>query len=429
MEPLARLGAERIGAGQPLAVAEQGQEAVGLGVRTCVGGRLGHLGHGGGGAEPGLGRADRRGLRVGEHDAGHGLVVGPPWLAEDVGGDDVALVLADVGEGPDAVDVADGPQALAGAQVRVDRDPVAVGLDTDGLQAQPVHAGAATGGDQQAVASQLAAVRELQDVVLALAPGRRGVHAQDELDAVAAQGLAERFAQRRGLAGEHVVGAVRDGDLAAEAAHGLRHLDADRPGAEHEQAAGDGSHAGRLAAAPEAVELAQTRDGRHDRIGTIRQHDVLGGVAHPVDLDHARPGEPARAAQQVDARPRQPALLAGVGVVRDHEVTPPQRGLDVDLGVRRGVARGMHRLAGAQQGLGRDARPVGALAPDQLTLDDRDTQSTLGQRAGAVLARRAAAEDDDVVVAGHEPPPCPSMWSAASSDASSGVRPCSRALM
>ena len=37
---------------------------------------------------------------------------------------------------------------------------------------------------------------------------------------------------------------------------------------------------------------------------------------HAVDLDHARPGEPPGAAQQVDALARQPALLPGVGVVR-----------------------------------------------------------------------------------------------------------------
>ena len=68
---------------------------------------------------------------------------------------------------------------------------------------------------------------------------------------------------------------------------------------------------------------------------------------------------------------------------------------------RRRLARGVHRLAGAQQRLGRDARPVGALAADQLALDERDAQAALGQRAGAVLARRAAAEDDDVVVGAH----------------------------
>ena len=110
--------------------------------------------------------------------------------------------------------------------------------------------------------------------------------------------------------------------------------------------------------------------GRHDRIGAGRHDDVLGGVAHAVDLDHARPGEPAAAAQQVDPLVRQPALLPGVGVVRDHEVTPGQRRLDVDLGGRGRLARAMDRLARAQQRLGRDAGPVGALTADQLALDE-----------------------------------------------------------
>ena len=40
LQPLARLGAERVGAGQPLAVAEERQEAVALGVGARVGGGL-----------------------------------------------------------------------------------------------------------------------------------------------------------------------------------------------------------------------------------------------------------------------------------------------------------------------------------------------------------------------------------------------------
>ena len=123
----------------------------------------------------------------------------------------------------------------------------------------------------------------------------------------------------------------------------------------------------------------------------------------------------------------QPALLAGVGVVRDHEVAPGERRLDVDLRGRRRVARGVHRLAGAQQRLRRDARPVGALAADELALDERDAQAALGERAGAVLAGRAAADDDDVVVAAHQRRP--SMWRLAASTASSGVLPRSRATM
>ena len=56
---------------------------------------------------------------------------------------------------------------------------------------------------------------------------------------------------------------------------------------------------------------------------------------------------------------------------------------------------------GPQQRLGRDAREVGALAADQLALDDRDPQAALGQRARAVLAGRAAADHDHVVVIAH----------------------------
>ena len=59
----------------------------------------------------------------------------------------------------------------------------------------------------------------------------------------------------------------------------------------------------------------------------------------------------------------------------------------------------VRRLARTQQRLGRDAGPVGALAADELALDDGDAQAALRERAGAVLARRAAAEHDHVVVA------------------------------
>jgi hypothetical protein len=54
----------------------------------------------------------------------------------------------------------------------------------------------------------------------------------------------------------------------------------------------DGLHAGHLAVGPDAIELAQARDGRHDRIGAGRHHHMPGGVAHAADLHHARPTPP-----------------------------------------------------------------------------------------------------------------------------------------
>jgi hypothetical protein len=50
---------------------------------------------------------------------------------------------------------------------------------------------------------------------------------------------------------------------------------------------------------------------------------------------------------------------AGIGVLGDHGVAPCQRRGDVDLRARSDVASCLHRLAGAQQRLGRDAWPVG----------------------------------------------------------------------
>ena len=68
-----------------------------------------------------------------------------------------------------------------------------------------------------------------------------------------------------------------------------------------------------------------------------------------------------------------------------------------------GLAGGLQRLAGPHERLGRDAAPVGALAAEQLALDDRDLQAAVGEAGGAVLAGGPAAEDDDVEV-GHASP-------------------------
>ena len=175
-------------------------------------------------------------------DPWNGLVVGLARIAEDVGGDHVALVLADVGQRPEPVDVPDRPQPLRRPQVGVDGDPVGVGLDADGLEPDTAHPRPPAGGDEQAVAPQFAAVVELEDVLVAVAAGGARVCGEDELDLVAAQDLAERLAQRRRLAREDVLGHVDDHGLAPEAANRLGHLHPDRPAAEDQEAARNRRH-------------------------------------------------------------------------------------------------------------------------------------------------------------------------------------------
>ena len=64
-----------------------------------------------------------------------------------------------------------------------------------------------------------------------------------------------------------------------------------------------------------------------------RQH-VNGGVAHSIHLDDTRTGDSAATAQQADAPVLQPALLPGVEVVGNHEVTPRKRRLNIDSRIR-----------------------------------------------------------------------------------------------
>jgi len=87
-----------------------------------------------------------------------------------------------------------------------------------------------------------------------------------------------------------------------------------------------------------------------------------------------------------------------------HEVEPGER--RVDFGLRRRLTGTVDGIAGAKQGLRRNARPVRALAADELALDERDPQVTLGQRTDSVLARRTPADDDDVAHVGSSVPAC-----------------------
>jgi len=57
-----------------------------------------------------------------------------------------------MGQRPEAVDVADRPQTFR-TQMRVDRNAASIRFDTDGLEADPLHARTAARGDEQAVAT------------------------------------------------------------------------------------------------------------------------------------------------------------------------------------------------------------------------------------------------------------------------------------
>ena len=143
----------------------------------------------------------------------------------------------------------------------------------------------------------------------------------------------------------------------------------------------------------------------------------IGGIAAPLpvatttalardqrllaDDDPALAIESPLAAKQLDAAFLQPGQLAGVVEVVDHLVAAVEDRLRVEVAGDRGgdsghTARLGQQLAGAQQRLRRHAGVVGALAADQVALDDRDREPAVGQPARADLARRAGADHDRV---------------------------------
>src|SRR5262249_8888400 len=161
------------------------------------------------------------------------------------------LILADVRELPDAVHIADRPQALACAQPRVDRNSATVGFDSDSLQADVCDAWAASGGDEQPITTQLATVIEFQDGLIPFASRGRRAYAQRDFDAVTTECVGECFPQRPGLAREYVRGAFDEHRFAAQSLNRLRHLHADRATAEHDQSTRDSLHARRVTTRPQ----------------------------------------------------------------------------------------------------------------------------------------------------------------------------------
>src|SRR6185369_214945 len=106
LQPFARFGPERVGAGQPLTVAEQCQKAVRSVVRARVSRRLRDVCDVSRAAALRIGCPDRCSLRIREYNAWYSLVVRYARCAENIRCHDPALVLPGVRQLPEAGDIA-----------------------------------------------------------------------------------------------------------------------------------------------------------------------------------------------------------------------------------------------------------------------------------------------------------------------------------
>src|SRR5436305_8469618 len=288
-----------------------------------------------------------------EDDSRDGAEVSLAMLAEDVGGDDPAVVLADVGQRPDSGHVTNRPDSIARIHPGIDWDAMRCRLDADGLETNVADAGAATRGHEQLLGGQLLAILEAHEITTGRSGGDRR-RAAPEMDAqtVRADRLAERLTELAGLAGKDVVHALDEIDSGAEGRERLGQFDSDRPAAEDDQRLWDLPRARGLAVGPYAVELAQAGNRWDHRLRAGGEHDVAGRVGAPVDLDGSGTGDPPVAADQLDAGRGQPLDLTGVVVVGDHVVAPLNRRCAVGV-----AGHGLGGAGGGQRAGQRFARP------------------------------------------------------------------------
>ena len=347
--------------------------------------------------------ADGRRLGMGEHDGRDRRVVGHRRLAQDVGRRHPALVLADVGEEPDAGDVADRPEPLTGPHRGVDIDLPGARIEPHRLEADVVHPWSPARRDEQPIPPDLASLTEGEDVVVAVAAGCGDLRSEVQLDAVGLEGRAQRLSESPRRVRQETILALDDDHLRAERAEHLGHLHTDGSAAHDEEPLGNLGRPGRLAVAPEADQLLEAGHRRQARGGSGRNDDVGRDEAASTHLDDARPGEPTVAPDDLDPLGLCPCNLVAVVVVVDHEVPPAEGAGGRDRPVRhplaraRGVARCGQGLPRAEQRLGRHARVVVAFSAEQLALDDGHVPARVGQEPGAVGGRRATPEDQDVV--------------------------------
>ena len=190
-------------------------------------------------------------------------------------------------------------------------------------------------------------------------------------------------------------------DLRAQPAEGLAQLDADGTAAQDDQALWQGLELeDRLVG--QVGRGVQARDGGNGSAGAGGDDDLPGGDPDAVAGDGPAVHEARGLAHHLDAQAVEPLLAVDRGNGADGLVDVGHDPGEVDLDRTRGDAKGgagarcVGGGGGGDQGLGRDAAIVEAVAPHLALLEEDDLQAQLGGACGDGEPAGAGAEDGDV---------------------------------
>jgi hypothetical protein len=128
-----------------------------------------------------------------------------------------------------------------------------------------------------------------------------------------------------------------------------------------------------------------------------------GFAAFVGHRDATLTSEPSVTAHQIDVRAAQPIHLTRIVPVSCEGVTPGQNRRDVQapgdsLPRTRDILGFGERLNWSQQGFTRHACPIGALATDEISLDNHRAQSPFNSPVGDVFAGGTAANNNYVIL-------------------------------
>ncbi len=250
------------------------------------------------------------------------------------------------------------------------------------------------------------AALELERDLAALRAGRGRLRLEPHVDPALAQRVGDLLARERLVLAEQPLGALDQDHLGAERPPRLGHLDA-RPRRRRARAGSRARdlRARRLAVGPvvDRVEPVDRRDRRRaagrERDRLARDEDVVADPDPPLavelrvaaeELDPASP----RAREAAPSRPSRGSPPCAAPASPSASSSP----------VTASAAPGTRRVsasasAGSEQRLRRHAGVVGALAADQLVLDDRRLEAAVGGASGADLAGRPGPDHDEVELA------------------------------
>jgi hypothetical protein len=226
--------------------------------------------------------------------------------------------------------------------------------------------------------------------------------------AVPLEGLRDLDAREVLVPRDDAAFSLDESDLATQLLERLRHLHADRPGADDDESARYLRGGRRFAVGPDALEPVEPFDRGKERLrATGQDHRLARFELLAGDGDATLPREPAATAHEGDPVALDPrhqhavAGLAGSRVDADHLVAAAKHGSHVGAAVEAlphagDPARFGEHLGWPQERLRRDARPVRALTADQPVLDERHLQAAIGEPRGRLFAGRSATDHDDV---------------------------------